>query len=85
MTTREIRQMPSEQLRAELPNVGNDRLLTIGDVSRITGLCAPVASDLIKETGRAINVHRCLYILESSFLEFLKEQEQRTSQFLDGR
>lgn len=68
-----------------LPNIGSDRLLTINDVSRITGLCAPVASDLIKETGRAITIHRRIYILESSFLAFLKEQEQRASQYTEGR
>lgn len=68
-----------------LPSIGSDRLLTISDVSRITGLCAPVASELIKETGRAITIHRRVYILESSFLAFLKEQEQRTSRYTEGR
>lgn len=68
-----------------LPSIGSDRLLTINDVSRITGLCAPVASELIKETGRAITIHRRIYILESSFLAFLKEQEQRTSRYTEGR
>lgn len=82
--------IPSQNNRQQnndynLPSIGSDRLLTINDVSRITGLCAPVASELIKETGRAITIHRRVYILESSFLAFLKEQEQRTSRFTEGR
>ena len=82
--------IPSQNNRQQnndynLPSIGSDRLLTINDVSRITGLCAPVASELIKETGRAITIHRRVYILESSFLAFLKEQEQRTSRYTEGR
>lgn len=59
--------------------IGNDRLLTIKDVSEITGLCAVTASGLIKKSGRGIYMHRRVYILESSLMAFLREKEQEAS------
>lgn len=58
-------------------NVGSDRLLSIQNVSEITGFCPVVASRLMKESGREIVVHRRKYILESSLLAYLRELEQR--------
>ncbi|WP_139651820.1 hypothetical protein [Raoultibacter phocaeensis] len=55
----------------------NDRLLTIEDVSEMTGLCRPIASKLIDESGHAINVHRRKFILESGLLEYLKDCADR--------
>lgn len=55
----------------------DDRLLTIEDVSELTGLCRPVASKLIDESGRGINIHRRKYILESGLLEYLKDCAER--------
>lgn len=51
----------------------DDRLLTIEDVSELTGLCRPIASKLIDESGRGISIHRRKYILESGLLDFLKD------------
>lgn len=57
--------------------LGSDRLLSIQNVSEITGFCPVVASRLMKESGREIVVHRRKYILESSLLAYLRELEQR--------
>ena len=58
-------------------NVGSDRLLSIQNVSEITGFCPVIASRLMKESGREIVLHRRKYILESSLLAYLREMEQR--------
>lgn len=55
--------------------LGDDRLLNIADIADITGLCPATASRLIKETGRAIILHRRVYILESSLVAYLHEME----------
>lgn len=56
-------------------NLGRERLLGIAEVCAVTGLNPVTASKLMKETGRAINVHRRLFILESSFYTYLHELE----------
>lgn len=56
-------------------NIGRERLLGISEVCALTGLSPVTASKLMKETGRAINVHRRIYILESSFYAYLRELE----------
>lgn len=55
--------------------LGRERLLGIEDVCDITGLGEVTASKLMKESGRAIRLHRRLYVLESSFFSFLHEKE----------
>lgn len=55
--------------------IGDDRLLGIEDVCNVTGFCPQVASRLIKDSGRGIFLHRRLFILESSLLAYLREQE----------
>ena len=55
--------------------LGHERLLSIEDVRDITGLGEVTASKLMKESGRAIRLHRRLYVLESSFFSFLHEKE----------
>lgn len=57
------------------PNLGNERLLGISEVCTITGLSPVTASKLMKESGRAIVLHRRVFILESSFFAYLRELE----------
>lgn len=56
-------------------NLGHERLLGISEVCTITGLSPVTASKLIKESGRAIVLHRRVFILESSFFAYLRELE----------
>lgn len=57
------------------PNLGNERLLGISEVCQLTGLSPVTASKLMKESGRAIALHRRIFILESSFFSYLRELE----------
>lgn len=56
-------------------NLGHERLLGIAEVCKITGLSPVTASKMMKESGRAIALHRRIYILESSFFAYLHELE----------
>lgn len=56
--------------------LGEDRLLSIRDVSAITGLGGVTASALMRESGREIVMHRRKFILESSLLAYLRELEE---------
>lgn len=56
-------------------NLGHERLLGIAEVCKITGLSPVTASRLMKESGRAIALHRRIYILESTFYSYLHELE----------
>lgn len=56
-------------------NLGHERLLGISEVCKITGLSPVTASKMMKESGRAIALHRRIYILESSFFAYLHELE----------
>lgn len=60
----------------EIP-LTTDKLLTISDISEILGVSPVTASKFMKESGRAISVHRRLYVLSSSFYEYLKEIESK--------
>lgn len=55
--------------------LGRERLLGIPDICELTGLGEATASKLMKESGHCIRLHRRLYLLESSFFSWLKEQE----------
>lgn len=55
--------------------LGRERLLSITDICELTGLGEATASKLMRESGRAIRLHRRLYVLESSFFSFLHEKE----------
>lgn len=55
--------------------LGRERLLGIPDVCELTGLAEATASKLMRETGHAIRLHGRLYLLESSFYTWLREQE----------
>lgn len=66
-----------DDLSCASERIGSDRLLSIQNVSEITGFCPVIASRLMKESGREIVLHRRKYILESSLLAYLREMEQR--------
>lgn len=66
-----------DDLSCASERIGSDRLLSIQNVSEITGFCPVVASRLMKESGREIVVHRRKYILESSLLAYLRELERQ--------
>lgn len=55
--------------------LGNDRLLGLHEVAEILACCPVTASRIIKESGYGIVLHRRLFILQSSFNKYLKEQE----------
>lgn len=55
--------------------LGRERLLGIPDICELTGLGEATASKLMKESGHCIRLHSRLYLLESSFFSWLKEQE----------
>ena len=55
--------------------LGRERLRGIPDICELTGLGEATASKLMKESGHCIRLHRRLYLLESSFFSWLKEQE----------
>ncbi len=55
--------------------LGKETLLGIPEVCQMTGFCPATASRLMKETGKCLFLHRRLYVLESSFLNFLHELE----------
>lgn len=57
------------------PELGRERLLGISEICKMTGLSPVTASKLMKESGRAIALHRRVYILESSFFAYLRELE----------
>lgn len=57
------------------PDLGRERLLGIADVSSMTGLSPVTASKLMKESGRAIALHRRVFILESSLFDYLHQLE----------
>lgn len=51
--------------------LGNERLLSISDVSTMLGISPVTASRFMKETGLAINIGRRLFILDSNLLSYL--------------
>lgn len=57
--------------------LGNDRILSVADVCNIMGFCPETASKLMKETGHALILHRRIFILESSLMKYLREQESK--------
>ena len=67
---------------ASLPSgaiaIGRERLLGVAGICELTELGKVTASKLLKETRRCIRIHRRLFVLESSFLDWLHELE-RTS------
>lgn len=54
--------------------LGNDRLLSIDDVSKIMGFCPITASRFMKETGYAVIIRRRVFILESNLVKYIKSR-----------
>ena len=52
--------------------LGNDRILSVSDVSHIMGCCPSVASKIMHETGHCLTVHSRLYLLESELLRYIR-------------
>lgn len=57
--------------------LGNDRVLSVGDVCDVMGFCPETAVKFIRETGYALVIHRRIFILQSSLIRYLHEQEQQ--------
>lgn len=55
--------------------LGRETLLGRPEICQITGLCPTTASKLMKETGKCLQLHRRLYVLESSFFNYLHNLE----------
>ncbi len=56
---------PNESMDAEA-------LLDVSDIQDLTGLCKPVARRLMRESGHCLTLHRHLYVLKSSFFDYLR-------------
>lgn len=54
--------------------LGNDRLLSIADVSEIMGFCPITASRFMKETGYAVTIRRRVFILESNLVKYIQSR-----------
>ena len=61
-----------EERPTTLKTIRGDRLLSIQDVSEITGLCRRVASGLMDESGQALVLGTKKYVFETAFYDFLK-------------
>lgn len=59
------------------PNESMDieTLLDVSDIQALTGLCKPIARKLMRESGHCVTLHRHLYVLESSFFNYLHKLE----------
>lgn len=52
------------------------KLLSIEDVSSMTGLCRVSASRVMSDSGGAITLRRRKYVLEDRFLAYLRSLEE---------
>lgn len=55
--------------------LGRERLLGVTEVRELTGLGEVAAASLMKESGRCLKLHSRLFVIESSFFEYLHELE----------
>lgn len=55
--------------------LGRERLLGVAEVREITGFGKVTAARLMKESGYSIKVHSRLFVLESSFFNYLHRLE----------
>lgn len=58
--------------------LGNDRVLSVHDVCDIMGFCTETATKFMRETGYALVIHRRVFILQSSLIDYLHQQESKT-------
>lgn len=56
--------------------IGNDRLLGVEEVSKLTGLGSVTATKLMRETGCCFQVHRRVYVLENSLYDYFRRLEK---------
>lgn len=56
-------------------HIGSERILGIPEICEATGLAKVSAASIIKESGKGFRLHHRLYMLESSFYEFLRDLE----------
>lgn len=54
---------------------GRERLLGVTEIRELTGLGEVAAASLMKESGRCLKLHSRLFVIESSFFEYLHELE----------
>ena len=52
-----------------------ERLLGVTEIRELTGLGEVAAASLMKESGRCLKLHSRLFVIESSFFEYLHELE----------
>jgi hypothetical protein len=57
--------------------LGTDKLLSISAISDLLGVCPVTASRIMKESGRSITLHRRVFVLQSSFMQYMHELESR--------
>ena len=55
--------------------LGHERLLGVTEIRELTGLGEVAAASLMKESGRCLKLHSRLFVIESSFFEYLHERE----------
>ena len=55
--------------------LGCERLLGVTEIRELTGLGEVAAASLMKESGRCLKLHSRLFVIESSFFEYLHELE----------
>lgn len=55
--------------------LGRERLLGVTEIRELTGLGEVAAASLMKESGRCLKLHSRLFVIESSFFEYLHELE----------
>lgn len=55
--------------------LGRERLLGATEIRELTGLGEVAAASLMKESGRCLKLHSRLFVIESSFFEYLHELE----------
>ena len=59
-----------------LKMIGTDRLLSVNDVTEITGFSRKVSRELIEETGKAFEIRGRHFVFESVFLDYLQGKIQ---------
>ncbi len=72
-----LRQAPaiSAARKHALPVANSDNLLDVQAICNKTGFCKQVAARLMKETGRCVRIHGKLFVLESSFIDYVRDLE----------
>lgn len=69
--------VPKASVMSAPPRIvlGRERLLGVTEIRELTGLGEVAAASLMKESGRCLKLHSRLFVIESSFFEYLHELE----------